>query len=156
MPAVELTAEDLAPFAQIEEAKAEAMIEDALGQAALVAPCIFEDEFEHAAAAKAVLRSAVLRWNDAGSGASQQLVALGFSQTMDTRQPRRGLFWPSEIELLQSMCLGRAGGAYTIDTVGYDTVIHADVCSLNLGANFCSCGADLTLAGPLWETEDVP
>jgi hypothetical protein len=156
VPAVELTTDDLAPFAEIEEAKAEAMIEDALGQAKLVAPCIFDDEFTHDAAAKSVLRAAVLRWNDAGTDASQQLVALGFSQTMDTRQPRRGLFLPSEIELLQSMCLGREGGAYTIDTVPYTSVVHADVCSLVFGAAYCSCGADLTLAWPLWETEDAP
>ena len=120
------------------------MIDDALGMAELVAPCIFEYEFEHAAAAKAVLRGAVLRWNEAGTGASQQLVALGFSQTLDTRQTRRSMFWPAEIEQLQSMCVSSETDAYGIDTMPYTGPIHADVCALNLGANYCSCGADLT------------
>ena len=151
MAAVELTPDDLAPFATIDDAKAEAMIEDALGMAKLLAPCIFDDDFEHDAAAKAVLRGAVLRWNEAGQGAVTSLSALGFGQSFDTRQPRRGMFWPSEIEQLQSMCNSREGGAYTIDTAPYDCPIHADVCNLNLGADWCSCGADLTLAGPLWE-----
>lgn len=40
------------------------------------------------------------------------------------------------------------GEAFTIDTLGTSTV-HADTCSLNFGALYCSCGA--SIAGfPLW------
>lgn len=40
-------------------------------------------------------------------------------------------------------------GAFDVDTVGSSTV-HMDVCSLNLGALYCSCGADI--AGyPIYE-----
>lgn len=41
------------------------------------------------------------------------------------------------------------GGAFDIDTVS-TTRIHRDICSLNLGALYCSCGADI--AGyPIYE-----
>lgn len=143
---------DLEPFATIDEAKAEAMIEDALAMAELVAPCIAAADFDErkAAAAKAILRGAILRWHDSGSGAVSQQVAGPFQQSLDTRQPRRALFWPSEIEQLQKLCSTDDGGAWSYDTVSGETV-HADVCALNLGADYCSCGA--ILAGfPLWET----
>jgi hypothetical protein len=117
--AVELTPADLVPFAEISEAKAQAMIDDALAYAALVAPCILDDDFEYAAAAKAILRGAVLRWNEAGTGALQQQTAGPFGETYDTRQARRGMFWPSEIEALQQLCIdgNPSGGAFEIDTV---------------------------------------
>lgn len=118
MPAVTLTPADLTPFATIEVTKAQAMIDDALALAARVAPCITTSTFAYDAAAKAILRGAVLRWNDAGAGAlaSQQLGSLG--QTYDTGSQRRSLFWPSEIEALQELC--RDGDlmkqAFSIDT----------------------------------------
>lgn len=34
------------------------------------------------------------------------------------------------------------GGAFDVSTVGYGTV-HADWCSINFGATYCSCGADI-------------
>lgn len=151
MPAVTITIEDLEPFAAIEEAKAEAMIVDAMAMATLVAPCIAEDEFENADAAKAVIRGAILRWNDSGTGAAASMTALSFSQTLDTRQQRRSMFWPSEIEQLQKMCSGdtdRTVWAY--DTLGTPVANHADTCSLNFGATYCSCGAILTGYAPLW------
>jgi hypothetical protein len=151
MPAVSITTDDLEPFAAIEVDKAEAMIADALAMAKLVAPCIVEDDFEHPDAAKAVLRGAILRWNEAGTGAAQSQTALGFSQTLDTRQIRRAMFWPSEIEQLQKMCSGGDAGAWSYDMLGGNTVTHADVCALNFGAQYCSCGAILTGGAPLWE-----
>lgn len=45
MTAVAIAPVDLAPFAEIAEAKAQAMIADALAMAAVVAPCIAESEF---------------------------------------------------------------------------------------------------------------
>lgn len=151
MAAVTLQVSDLEPFApDIDPIKAQAMIDDAMALAARVAPCITTAEFTHEAAAKAILRGAVLRWNDSGTGAVTQQAAGPFSQTLDTRQTRRSMFWPSEISELQKLCREGSASAFTIDTVGLGSV-HADVCSINFGANYCSCGADI--AGfPLWES----
>lgn len=143
---------DLAPFATIAEPKAEAMIEDAEAMAKEVAPCIAEQAFAKKPAVKAILRAAILRWNDAGSGAKVTQGALGYSQTIDTSNPRRGLFWPSEIEQLQKLCASEGGGkAYAVDTISTGVVVHADICSINFGATYCSCGAILTQGLPLYE-----
>lgn len=153
-----ISSADLDPFATIDDVKADAMIADAVAQAILVAPCLADEDDlseNQIAAVKSILRGAVLRWNDSGSGAYQAQTAGPFSVTMDTRQQRRSLFWPSEIEQLQKICdaiNGGDGGAFVVDTAPGCAITHADVCSINFGANYCSCGAILTLAGPLWET----
>lgn len=118
MAAVTLTPDDLAPFATIEAAKAQAMIDDALALAARVAPCITSADFAHEAAARAILRGAILRWNEAGTGAMQQQTSGPFSHTIDTRQQRRGMFWPSEISQLQELCRDGdpTGQAFSVDT----------------------------------------
>lgn len=113
---------DLVPFATIEVSKAQAMIDDAEAMAVLAAPCITAVGFTHADAVKAILRGAVLRWNDSGSGALQAQTAGPFGQTLDTRLERRGMFWPSEIVSLQNLCVGDEGGLYTISLAGPDPV----------------------------------
>ena len=113
-----LDVEDLAVFADIPLAKATAMIEDAEAMALLAAPCISADGFAYATAVKAILRGAILRWNEAGSGALQSQNAGIFGQTIDTRQERRGMFWPSEIVALQSLCADATGGVYTTSLAG--------------------------------------
>lgn len=148
MPAVTLTPSDLAPFADIDEVKAQAMVDTALARAARVAPCIRDDSLsaDNAEAAKGVIRDAVLRWHEAGNGAVRQQTAGPFSQSVDTRSPRRGLFWPSEVDELQAICRDHSGaapaGAYSVDTVGVGPV-HADSCAINFGADYCDCGADI-------------
>lgn len=116
--AVTLTYADLTPFVpNLDEAKAEAMIEDALALAARIAPCILEADFKYEAAAKAVIRGAILRWHDGGSGLYVQQQAGPFQITTDNRQTRKSMFWPSEIDELQALCgRQRAGSAFTIDT----------------------------------------
>ena len=153
MVALTMTPADLTPFAKtpIPEAKAQAMIDDALAIAATVAPCILTEDFAYAAAAKAYLREAILRWHDAGTGAVTQVTTGPFSQTTDDRSPRRGMFWPSEITGLQRLCASGNGGAFTIDTIPQGRQIHADICALNFGALYCSCGAVLTNLFPLYE-----
>lgn len=107
---------DLLPFVpDIDADKANAMIADAEALAVRIAPCLTDEEFEYAAAAKAVLRSAILRWNDQGSGTAPALVAGVFGATPQT-QPRRNLFYPSEIAELQALCGGGRGKAFSIDT----------------------------------------
>lgn len=150
MAAVALVPGDLAPFATIDAAKAQAMIDDALALAARVAPCILNDDFAHPDAAKAILRGAVLRWNEAGTGALQTRAVGAVSEGYDTRQQRRTMFWPSEITDLERLCADDAGAkAFAVDTVPTGT-IHAVTCALNFGATYCSCGADLTGLYPLY------
>lgn len=152
MAAVIFLPEDLAPFATIDVSKANAMIEDAMAMAARVAPCILEDTFAYEGAARAILRGAILRWHDAGSGALSAQTAGPFGQTLDTRVQRRGMFWPGEIEQLQDLCKGtEVSGAFSVDTVALSGVVaHADSCSINFGALYCSCGAVLTQGLPLY------
>jgi hypothetical protein len=151
MPAVTITPADLDPFATIDVVKAQAMIDDALALAAVFAPCILTDDFVFDAAAKAIIRGAILRWNEAGSGAVQSVTTGPFGMTTDTKQPRRGMFWPSEIDQLRELCQGsESSGAFAVDTVGVG-VFHLDICDLNLGGLTCSCGASLTGGWPIYE-----
>lgn len=109
---------DLTPFAVIDGDKAAAMIEDAEAMAVLVAPCIGAEGFTFGAALKAILRGAILRWNDSGTGALSAQTAGPFGQTLDTRQERKAMFWPSEIEQLQNLCADLGGVAYTTSLAG--------------------------------------
>ncbi|MGW4090044.1 hypothetical protein [Nocardia sp. NPDC004750] len=148
-----IAASDLAPFATIDSAKATAMIADAEAMAKVAAPCITADDFsdDKKAVVKAVLRGAILRWNDTGSGAKTSRTALGYSETIDTTNPRKSLFWPSEIEQLQSLCkTAETGGAFNVDTIPSSLVVHSDTCALVFGASYCSCGAELTGGYPLY------
>src|SRR4051794_39171076 len=103
---------DLVAFVDdLDPGKAAAMIEDAEAMAILTAPCLSglsvipAGETADAAVlrlskiagVKAILRAAILRWNEAGSGAVSAKTVGPFGQTIDTRVQRRSLFWPSEI-----------------------------------------------------------
>lgn len=119
---------DLQNFApDISEAKSADMIEDAEAMALLVAPCLDmdDDDFDlsdnQQAAVKAVLRGAILRWNEAGTGAFQSQTTGPFGATVDTRVARRSMFWPSEIDQLQNICADSGSAAFTIDTTPADT-----------------------------------
>ncbi|GAA2394257.1 hypothetical protein [Gordonia cholesterolivorans] len=151
MTPVALTPDDLAPFAAIDEEKALEMIADAVGMAKLVAPCIVDEDFAHPDAAKAVIRGAILRWNDAGSGAITTKQAGPYQQVIDSNTRRNNLFWPSEISQLEKMCK-TSGAAFTLDSAPTGRSGHSIWCSLNLGGDACSCGAVLTAGEyPLWE-----
>lgn len=147
---------DIAPFADIPSEKLALMIEDAVASAVLAAPCLGDEASltdQQRAAAKAILRAAILRWNESGTGAFQQQTAGQFSVTTDTRQQRRGMFWPSELEQLQKVCASAAAagrGAFVIDTAPGAMASHGTGCSIAFGAGWCSCGADLTGGGPLY------
>lgn len=122
-----ITDADLAAMGvEIPPAKAIAMIEDAVAQAILVAPCLTNDDDlddNQKAAVKAVLRGAILRWNEAGTGALQRETAGPFGYEVDTRQQRRSLYWPSEIEQLQAICTrvsGTSGLVFSLATTRGD------------------------------------
>lgn len=162
-----ITPSDLAPFATIPVAKASAMIDDAEAMAILTAPCLPDlnttpdgeapsdlvRRMAKLAALKAILRSAILRWFDSGSGAIQSQTAGPFGQVLDTRVQRKAMFWPSEIEQLQGLCQSsESGKAFAVDTVG-TTTYHLPWCSLSMGALYCSCGSVLTGGAPLYEDD---
>ena len=120
-----LTPDDLAPYADIPAPKAAAMIADAEAMARLIAPCIDDEDFPHGDVLKAILRGAILRWHDAGSGAltqhSQTAGPFTNSESYDTRMTRRGMFWPTEIAQLRELCSGGLEGrAFEIDTTPAD------------------------------------
>lgn len=123
--AVTITPTDLAPFATIPEAKAQAMIDDALAWAAQVAPCILDADFTQPGAAKAIIRGAILRWNDAGSGGVTTQESAGPMARTVTAGVRKSMFFPSEIIALQKLCgAQRSGRAYSFDTTPPAAVIN--------------------------------
>lgn len=117
MPALTITPADLTAFAKVEPAKAQAMCDDAIAMAEVVAPCLAgQDDLDDAKAraAKAILRGAILRWHEAGAGAATTKTAGIYGQTVDTRQPRKAMFFPSEIEQLRKLCRSDdEGGAFS-------------------------------------------
>lgn len=141
----------------------DAMVAGANAKASRVAPCLVTaqaapsptpGQVDALAEAKLVLIGAVKRWSEAGSGALQSQSAGIFAQTVDTRQRGGYNLWPSEINDLQAICKGLSATpsrqAFSVDTAGAYGTVHAEACSLALGALYCDCGADL--AGfPLFE-----
>lgn len=134
------------------------MVAGANAKASRVAPCLDSTDppptAGQLAEAKLVLLGAVKRWVEAGAGAFQQQTAGPFSVSTDTRQRSGYNLWPSEIEALQDLCSTGSADAFSVDTAPGCTLNHSPICALVFGAAYCSCGADLTGAGPLYE--DVP
>lgn len=117
-----VTLADLQAFEPtIDAAKAAAMIADATAIAILQAPCIDDVGFTRTDAVKAILRGAILRWHEAGAGSLQAETVGPFTQAFDTRTPRRGLFWPSELTQLQGLCT--SGSSFTLGLAGPDPVV---------------------------------
>jgi hypothetical protein len=162
---VSLALADLTPFApDLDASKANLMIADALALAEEAAPCIGAEDLDpkKAAAAKAILRGAILRWNESGQGGRSQVTDIvgpfQHAEAFDTTKPRRSLFWPSEIVQLQKICTDEAASrkAWGYDTAGGNGPLHADICAINLGASYCSCGTVYNGgAGPLWEDPEA-
>lgn len=120
---VSITVEDIHVFNKdIPAEQAQILIKDGLALARKVAPCIDEPGFQFADAAAAIIRGAILRWAESGSGGltQRQNTAGPFSQNLsfDNRQTRRSLFFPSEITELQDLCKSNMKGAFGIDTIG--------------------------------------
>ena len=120
-----LTLDDFDAYGvSVADEQVEAMIADAIAQATLVAPCLKDEarlDHDQTAQFRAVLRGVVLRWIDAGNGAVTSLMEtmgpFARQQTVDSSKLRKGLFWPSEIDLLQQICRGGPGRkSATVDT----------------------------------------
>lgn len=118
-----ITLADLAPFADIDPVKAQAMIDDAEATAIMLVPALGDlpvSEFRKHDALRAILRRAILRWHEQGSGAltQQQETAgpLSLSWTADTRQTgSRGIFWPSEVAAMEEIVGANTKTAFSID-----------------------------------------
>lgn len=151
-----ITISDLAPFATIDPDKAQAMVDDAISQAVVYAPAL-EDmaslSVVQIAAAKAILRAAILRWNEVGAGGvttvTQTAGSFSSSQTNDTTHQRRGVFWPSEITALQSI-VKTPSRPFALDMGACYGYTHPLWCDLMLGGTTCSCGASIAGA-PIYE-----
>ncbi|MEU5668952.1 hypothetical protein ABZ749_01015 [Micromonospora sp. NPDC047753] len=134
------------------------MVAGANAKASRVAPCLASTDpaptAGQLAEAKLILIGAVKRWAEAGAGAFQQQTAGPYSVTTDTRQRSGFNLWPSEIDALQALCRTSSPSAFTVDTAPGCGTIHSPICSLMFGALYCSCGADLTGTGPLYELVD--
>jgi hypothetical protein len=116
-----LVTDDLAPFAAIADDLAERLVADAVALATLAAPCLGGDTLTdlQVAQAKAVMRTAVLRWYESGSGGMQQVGPFQFTG-------RKSLFWPSEIEALRNICKSAtSGGAFSVDTAADAMQLHS-------------------------------
>lgn len=148
---------DLSPFADIDAARAGAMIEDVEALAFRAAPCLSTATDDGVlAAAKAILRGTVLRWHETGTASYTAQVAGPPGYPVDPRRERRNLLWPSEVTALQELCDtdgpdGRE--AFSLDTAPTTGLAgHAPFCDLFFGGATCSCGANLTnYAYPLYE-----
>lgn len=151
-----ITLADIQVFrADVDVNKTNALIASARAQAIEAVPAILTATFiadvNKMEVLKGILRGAVLRWYDNGDqGISAKQQAAGpfsISETIDTRQPGGYSLWPSEIERISRAAFGNqaSGKAFAINTVpGTGASPHADICSINFGATYCSCGAVLT------------
>lgn len=138
------------------------MVAGANAKASRVAPCLTwdgtvdgepEPTADQLAEAKLILIGAVKRWAEASSGAFQSQTAGPFNVQVDTRQRTGFNLWPSEITGLQDICAvsdDNSGKAFSVDIAPSLSGYHVDWCSLNLGATFCSCGADIA-GEPIYE-----
>lgn len=90
-----------------------------------------------------VVREAVVTHVRRPDNATQVTVSVNDASTSRTYQSSRGRItildeWWTLLGLTSS-----ATGIFSIDT-SYGAGVHAAMCSLNFGATYCSCGADLT------------
>lgn len=138
----------------------DAMVTGANAKASRVAPCLTwtGEDADHPvptedqlAEAKLVLIGAIKRWVEAGAGSFQQQTAGPFSVSTDTRQRAGFNFWPSEITGLQGICTAGSVGrqAFSVDTIPACSA-HLPWCSINFGADYCSCGVDIA-GEPIYE-----
>lgn len=111
---------DLAPFADIDTAKADAMVTHvlALATAPNVAPCLkTTTDPDVLAAAKAVLVGVVLRWHESGNASYAAATAGPGGYPTDPTRERRNMLWPSEEATLRSLC-GTSGTRVHIGWAG--------------------------------------
>lgn len=106
-----LKPQDLSPFAEIPLDKAQAMIDDAEAKALVIEPKLAQNDQLSATqinAVRALLRDAILRWNDRGSGALTQTSIGQVNVSSDSRSWGQNLFTSREEAQLRSIAAGSA------------------------------------------------
>ncbi len=131
-------------------------VADAWARALSVAPCIGKDTFppEKAPEVVAILRSIILRWHEAQSGAvvGKTNMAGPYQQSLqlDTRPKRGFTLVPSEQVDLQRLCQ-KKGRPFTFDTMPDDFTVTAPLHGVVVNGN------TETLNGPPGEwSPDAP
>lgn len=98
-----------------------------------------------------VVRRAMQAGEDDMSGmSSMQTTAGPYSVNRSSANPHGDFYLTKQ----EKLALGGGGRqkAYGVQIAGGgDAICHRPWCSLNFGALYCSCGADLNMGEPLWE-----
>lgn len=156
-----LQPEDVSPFTDVDADRLVILIEDAEVFATMAAPPLADPEpltTTQRAQVKTILRRAVIREADAGSGAKTQETAGPYSYTVDTRKADNVSFLTDEEEDALRGVVGivKSTQAFSADlttTSGYSD--HLPWCDLMFGGLSCSCGVSLTGYFPLYEMGDA-
>lgn len=87
--------------------------------------------------------------NDMGGMSNMSMTSGPFSVQQTSANPNGDFFLTKQ----EKFALGGGGRqkAFGVKIADTGSVCHRPWCSLMFGATYCSCGADLTLGGPLWE-----
>lgn len=96
-----------------------------------------------------VRRSMQSDQNDMGGMSNMSMTSGPFSVQQTAANPNGDFFLTKQ----EKFALGGGGRqkAFGVQVASTAGVQHRPWCSLMFGATYCSCGADLTLEGPLWE-----
>ena len=99
-----------------------------------------------------VVRQAVVEHIRHPDDATQVTISVDDASTSKTYRSSRGRVTIQDEWWTLLGLSGESGGAFALDMGGSYVVTHANVCSLNFGALYCSCGADI--AGfPIFEVD---
>lgn len=88
---------------EVDTDRAVALIRSVVARAAVVAPCIQDDDFAYLDAAKGIIVDVIVRRYLAYSAVPSLVSVSGRSEAIAARTPET-LFWPSEISELQALC----------------------------------------------------
>ena len=118
-----LSVADLSPLTKASDEALAVMIEDVEALAVDAAPCLADPAMlteAQAAAVRAVLRGAVLRWADYMTRDDRQMAAGPYSigPAPGSSGERKPLLWPTEVGQLQGVCSGVRRGRAKLGWLG--------------------------------------
>lgn len=150
---------DVMPFTDVDTDRLAILIEDAEVFATMAAPPLADPlplTDSQRAQVKTILRRAVIREADAGSGAKTQETAGPYSYTVDTRKSTDVSFLTEEEEDALRGVVGivKSTQAFNTDVTSAGYSLHLPWCDLMFGGLTCSCGVSLTGSYPIFEMGD--